>query len=564
MTDPRLQSPAERRRDGDIFDSLAALAAAQFRTSEETIAAVLALITDQLGLRTSFLTQIAHEVGHYEVIAAHNVPGGCDIAPGTTLELGATILTGIDGSVEPSPLLVRDISTDPVWADHAAAAAFPKIGSYLGVPIHLGDGSFFGTLCGVDPVPRPLSRRQAELLIVLARLLATQIERDRELAARQRVEEELRTREARYRAVAEQVTEGLLLFDGGTGRVLESNPAIRRLLGYDATELTNLTLYDLSTGPREVLDEQVQRATDQDHYLIGERHYRRKDGSLVEVEVSVSLVTRDKRIIACAVVRDLRGRKRAERALIEALAIQREANVQLEQLNRVKTDFVAIASHEFRTPLTNIQGFSELIRDDELTPEEASEYAAEINKEAQRLGRMITDMLDLDRMESGRVVLHLVSVDVNGLIREALRTRRATGGRHEVLVELDPALPLVQGDADRLTQVVTILLSNAFKYSPDGGRITVGTWAEGEMVRVRVADQGMGIPPEALETIFDRYTRVESAAARNILGTGLGLPIARQKVELHGGRIWAESVPGEGATFHVALPRSGTSATAGG
>ncbi len=432
------------------------------------------------------------------------------------------------------------------------------------MPIRLGDGRFFGTLCGVDPELRPLSWRQAELMIVLARLLATQIERDRELAARQRVEEGLRTREARYRAVAEQVTEGILLFDGGTGRVLESNPASRQLLGYDATELTNLTLYDLSTDPREILDEQVQRATDQHHYLVGDRHYRRKDGSLVEVEVSVSLVTRDGRIIACAIVRDLTGRKRAERELTEALAIQREANVRLEQLNRVKSDFVSIVSHEFRTPLTSIQGFSELIRDDELTREEVGEYADEINKEAQRLGRMINEMLDLDRMESGRVTHRPMPVDLNAVVRGVAATIRGTAVQREIVLALDPALPPLAGDLDRLTQVVTNLMSNAVKYSPGGGRVVLGTRAEGAMAHVWVADRGLGIPPEALEAIFERYARVEGGAARHIQGTGLGLPISRQIVALHGGRVWAESTPGEGSTFHVVLPLAGVPGIAGG
>ena len=431
------------------------------------------------------------------------------------------------------------------------------------MPIRLADGSFFGTLCGVDPVARPLTRQQAELLVVLARLLATQIERDRELAARERAEEALRAREARYRAVVDQLGEGIVLFDSGTKGIFESNSASRHLLGYDADELTNLTVSDLSTHPGTDIDDQIERASDHEYYLLGERSLRRKDGSLVTVEVSMSLVTMDGRVMGCAVLRDLTGRKRAERELAEALAIQREANVRLEQIDRVKSDFVSIVSHEFRTPLTGIQGFSELIRDDELSYEEASEYAAEINKEAQRLGRMITEMLDLDRMESGRVVLHPVPVDVNGLVREALAASRATGRGHEVLVELDPAVPPVRGDADRLTQVVTNLLSNAFKYSSDGGCITVGTWAEGELVRVRVADQGDGHPTRgAGDDLRPVYAGGFGGGAQHS-GDGPGAADRAADRGAPRGRIWAESVAGEGTTFHVALPCSGPSATVG-
>ena len=242
---------------------------------------------------------------------------------------------------------------------------------------------------------------------------------------------------------------------------------------------------------------------------------------------------------------------------VEAFARQRQAVEQLERLNRAKSEFVSIVSHEFRTPLTGIQGFSEMMRDEELTLEEMREYAGDINKDAQRLNRMIDEMLDLDRMESGRMTIHPERMDLNSVVDEAVDRVRPNAPNHTLWVDLQPELPPIHADRDRLTQVASNLLNNAVKYSPTGGRITVTTRADHDQVRLDVRDEGLGIPPDALETIFERYSRVDSQATKDIPGTGLGLPIVRQIVQLHGGKVWAESELGRGSVFHVVLPLAG-------
>jgi signal transduction histidine kinase len=240
----------------------------------------------------------------------------------------------------------------------------------------------------------------------------------------------------------------------------------------------------------------------------------------------------------------------------EAFEQQRRAVGELERLNRAKSDFVSIVSHEFRTPLTGIQGFSEIMANEDLTLEEMREYAGDINKDAQRLNRMINEMLDLDKMESGRMQLHREPVDLNAIVTETADLVRPNAPGHRLRVTVDPAVGEIQGDRDKLTQVMTNLLNNAVKYSPNGGEVVVTTRVEGDAVHILVRDHGMGIPKEALQTIFERYRRVESKATRHIQGTGLGLPIVRQIVQLHGGAVWAESSVGEGSVFHVSLPRS--------
>jgi len=255
-----------------------------------------------------------------------------------------------------------------------------------------------------------------------------------------------------------------------------------------------------------------------------------------------------------SVAQELRGAI----AAAEAFEQQRAAVVELERLNRAKSDFVSIVSHEFRTPLTGIQGFSEMMQSEELTIDEMREYAGDINKDAHRLNRMITEMLDLDKMESGRMEIHRESVDLNAIVNEAANRMRPNAPEHPLSLRLDPMVGEVSGDRDKLTQVMANLLSNAVKYSPDGGEIVVSTRVEGSAVHIVVRDHGMGIPKGALETIFERYGRVESLATRHIQGTGLGLPIVRQIVQLHGGAVWVESTVGEGSVFHVTLPRGVT------
>jgi PAS domain S-box-containing protein len=240
----------------------------------------------------------------------------------------------------------------------------------------------------------------------------------------------------------------------------------------------------------------------------------------------------------------------AEHAANEAAAAHLAG---LERLNRLKSEFVALVSHEFRTALVGISGFSEMIRDEDVSLEEAKGFAGDINKDAERLNRMINDMLDLDRIEAGRLTLHLQPVDINSLLEDAVDRARASSAGHSVLVNLDPARPIVRCDPDRIAQVAANLLSNAIKYSPGGGEIQVGTAARDGHVDVSIRDHGIGIAPDFIERLFSRYERYEKATNK-IVGTGLGLAITRQIIEMHGGKIWVDSEPGAGSDFHFTLP----------
>ncbi len=249
--------------------------------------------------------------------------------------------------------------------------------------------------------------------------------------------------------------------------------------------------------------------------------------------------------------KEVAQRKRESQLALEAL---QRANEQLAHASQVQRNFVAIVSHEFRTALTGIQGFSELMCDETLSPEEIREYAADIHTQAKRLSRMIADLLDLERMRSGRMQLTLECVDLNALIREVLELLRPTAPGHSFDLQLDGNLPACLADRDKLAQVVTNLLSNAIKYSPRGGKIVVRSQVQEEMVQVWVQDHGIGIPPEALEEVFAPYARIDARSTRYIKGTGLGLSIAQQIIQMHGGHIWVESRLGQGSRFHFTIP----------
>ena len=226
----------------------------------------------------------------------------------------------------------------------------------------------------------------------------------------------------------------------------------------------------------------------------------------------------------------------------------------LERLSQLKSEFVSLVSHEFRTALVGIQGFSEMIRDQDLAPDEAKAFAGDINNDAQRLNRMITEMLDLDRIEAGRMTLNIAPVDLNGILGEAVERARASSPKHTIVCKPDAAVPAVRGDSDRLFQVVSNLLSNAVKYSPSGGEVLVTSQVQEGMARVDVLDHGLGIPADFVQKLFGRYERYEDKTKAKIIGTGLGLAITRQIVEMHGGKIWVDSTVGAGSEFHFTVP----------
>ncbi|MGA7910973.1 MAG: HAMP domain-containing sensor histidine kinase [Candidatus Dormiibacterota bacterium] len=278
-----------------------------------------------------------------------------------------------------------------------------------------------------------------------------------------------------------------------------------------------------------------------------------RPGTDIAKSLAVTLVVVSALVAARQMLQVLVNRRLvAETATL--LKSSQENEAKIAQLSRTKSEVMSNLSHEFRNALVGIQGFSEMMRDQDLPPEQVKEFAADIFDDSNRLNRMINEMLDLDRMESGRVKLELKPLDLNAQVEQAVDRATVSGGKCKIVCRLDTPLPVVEGDADRLFQVISNLLSNALKYSPDGGEVLVTTARVGGEVQVSVRDHGVGIAPEDLPRLFQRYERIDSKTGHKISGTGLGLVISRQIVEMHGGRIWAGANAGGGSQFSFAIP----------
>jgi two-component system phosphate regulon sensor histidine kinase PhoR len=225
-------------------------------------------------------------------------------------------------------------------------------------------------------------------------------------------------------------------------------------------------------------------------------------------------------------------------------------------LEQVKSDFVATVSHELRTPLTSIYGFAEtLLRDDvSFGDDDRVTFTRYIATEAERLTRLVEGILSVTRLEAGAVQLALVPVDVPELAREVAAWAGGRSEQHRIELVLPPEPLYAQADPDRVRQVLINLIDNAVKYSPDGGTVTVRVRRSGQLVEVRVEDEGIGISERDQRNLFRKFFRVDAGMSRGIRGVGLGLYLVRGLVTAMGGRIWVESVEGEGSTFVVELP----------
>jgi signal transduction histidine kinase len=236
--------------------------------------------------------------------------------------------------------------------------------------------------------------------------------------------------------------------------------------------------------------------------------------------------------------------------------LEQEAS-QRDQLDRLKDEFVLTASHELRSPLTSVQGFAELLmlERDSLTPKQV-ETVEIILDNCRHLVRLLNDLLDLARSDAGRLAITPQPTEVAPLVEDAVRLMRAqTDSTNQTLVAaIEPGLPSINAEADRIRQILVNLLTNAHEYSPEGAAIEVMARVAGDEVEIAVTDNGPGIPESQLEHIFERFVRGDAGLTQRVGGTGLGLAISKSLVELHGGTIAAESTPGVGSIFSFRLP----------
>jgi PAS domain S-box-containing protein len=344
------------------------------------------------------------------------------------------------------------------------------------------------------------------------------------------------------------------------GVITSWNRAAERMFGWTPAEAVGRHITLIIPANRWPEEQEVlarlRRGERVDHF---ETVRITKDGRLVDVAITVSPI-RDAqgRIVGASKIgRDITERRRIEKALAELLGREQAARREAEAANRAKDEFLATLSHELRTPINAILGWTQVLgsaQHDSATVHRALEI---IGRNAKQQARLIEDLLDLSAIVSGRVRLSIGPVNLVTVLRGALETIRPEADAKKVVIapRLDPAVSIVDGDAERLQQVFWNLLSNAVKFTPTEGRIELTLARSDGRPVVTVSDSGIGIRPDLLPVIFDRFRQADGSIARAHGGLGLGLAIVKQLVELHGGTVEASS-PGEGlgATFTVTLP----------
>ncbi|GEM_PF-617065 len=367
-------------------------------------------------------------------------------------------------------------------------------------------------------------------------------------------EEALLESEQKYRNLFENANDSIFIVDPRTNKILDLNETAAFRLGYSKSELCGWN-WDKIVIP--MTDEQIETIHKKllaDGVVIYEQIHRRKDGSRILVELSSRVITYNKLIVLQNLVHDITSRKEVEKEL-------REAKELAELANRVKSEFLANMSHELRTPLNAIIGFSEILQDmnfGELNARQL-EYIKDIKESGELLLSLINDILDLSKIEAGKAVLNYSPIDLESMLQNCLNLIKEKALRHQLTLILNIPASLkgrvIKGDERKLKQIMINLLSNAAKFTPDNGTITVDVALTDKEILITVSDTGIGISKEDQKHVFEDFYQAKGGLADKIPGTGLGLALVKRFVELHGGRIWAQSEGlGKGSQFTFTLP----------
>lgn len=413
------------------------------------------------------------------------------------------------------------------------------------VPIRCKD-EIVGLLHLNDRRKKRFTRETIELLEGMAASIGAAV-------MRKRLEAGLRDSEEKYRAAFESGFDPVFLIDGRTLRFERVNAAAVRQYGYSEAELLALTSVDLSADPAASRAKLAALAAGSLSGRVTGISHRRKDGTVFPVEISPSRCVIGGEVKIVAVVHDLTRRLRDAEAAEKAAA---EAALH-EERERLTVEMMATVSHELRTPLAAIQGYAETLRCGGLEDKNKRlVFVQRIEKHAKRLAYLVEDLLLLTDLDARAKPPEFVDLDLADFVDACLEglTPLINNLGVKLSVDVPPGLR-VRADEDRLARVFQNLLDNAFKYNRPGGGVRVDARADGNTALVTVGDSGRGIPAADRDLIFGRFFR--SRATRHIHGTGLGLSIVKSIVELHGGRIWVESVRGKGSDFRFTLPLAG-------
>lgn len=371
----------------------------------------------------------------------------------------------------------------------------------------------------------------------------------------------------RFRELLEAAPDAIIEVDQ-EGRIVLLNKVTEQLFGYQREELLGqpvevLIPRDVRAGHHKHRDEYWARPTTRPMGTGLKLEGQRKNGSCFPVEISLSPVQFEEGFRVSAIIRDVSERRRAEEQLgaiqaayAEELATKNreleDRNEEVERANHLKSEFLSGMSHELRTPLHTIIGFTELLEEEIQGPlnEKQRRFIRHIHRDSQHLLALINDVLDLSKIESGRLELQREQFPLAEALEEAVSSIRPRGDAKSIQIEVISIDPMViYADRLRFKQILYNLLSNAVKFTAEGGRVWVEVIRRGSFAEISVMDNGVGIPASAHDSVFDKFYQVGHRQAGVLEGTGLGLAITRRLVEEHGGTIHLESEPGKGSQF---------------
>lgn len=337
------------------------------------------------------------------------------------------------------------------------------------------------------------------------------------------------------------IQEGVQLIDL-QGNTLQVNRTFCEFLGYDLSSTMPHTQLEDFLAQLEMLTEDHERVTEFIKAAV------RNEGKRPASSFVFAITYPHRRQIQLYAEPLYRNQEKWS-----TLLVYRDITREYE-IDRMKSEFVSTVSHELRTPLASVLGFAELMLNKALKPERQQRYVSAIYQEAKRLTALINDFLDLQRMESGLQNYLKEPIAIDSLVQEVFALYQVQSTRHSFTLDLQTPQVVVEGDRNKLRQVMTNLISNAVKYSPHGGEVRVTCRADGDRFLIDVADEGLGIPADALPHLFTKFYRVDNSDRREIGGTGLGLAIVAEIVAMHQGEITVTSESGRGSTFTVSLP----------
>lgn len=337
------------------------------------------------------------------------------------------------------------------------------------------------------------------------------------------------------------------------GIITSWNGSAQNMFGYTAQEMIGQPIFKLIPDHLQSEETEILR-----RLRNGEKvqHFEttriRRDGTLINVSLTISPVRNHEGVIvgASKIVRDITELRKAQEQL-------REVALEAERQSRMKDEFLATLSHELRTPLQSILGWAHILQSEDCSPEELVLGLETIDRNAQAQTRIIEDLLDFNRILSGKVRLDVQRLSLAGVVQEALETVRPSALAREIRLQaiIDPLARPISGDPNRLQQIFWNLLSNAIKFTPRAGRVQIILERVNSHLEVSVSDNGQGIEPDFLPFVFDRFRQADASTTRRHGGLGLGLAIVKHLAELHGGSVRAKSAGvSQGATFTVCLP----------